>query len=253
LGNTLYCGSFCPVFYFAIYNIMTQMYKVFLNERVVFIGGNNNKSLFNNQSENTHSEHHVEHDEEFNIDDFDSVNEVKTVADFSLVWQSFIKNEHWTKILLYSDSTDKLLSILFSFFIRIDAAGGVVFDKQNCLLCIKRFGIWDLPKGKVEKGEVFRLAAMREVKEETGIDAIANEKSHVTTYHVYQSPYHNNAWVIKPTHWYKMKCDNGKNLVPQLEESITEVKWFSEKAVEEVMQNTYKSLIDVILHAYEHK
>ncbi|MCF8361889.1 MAG: NUDIX domain-containing protein [Prolixibacteraceae bacterium] len=227
------------------------MYKVFLNERVVFIGGGNNKTLFNNQPKNTYSEHYVGHDGYIDMDEFDSVSEVQTVTDFASVWQSFVANEYWKKIFLYSDTTDKLFSILFSFFIRLDAAGGVVLDKNNRLLCIKRFGKWDLPKGKVEKGESFRLAAMREVKEETGIDAIANEKPHIITHHVYQSPYHNNEWVLKPTYWYRMKCINSENLVPQSEESITDVKWFGEELKDEVIQNTYKSLIDVIQLAYK--
>jgi len=232
---------------------MVQMYKVFLNERVVFVAGNNNKTLFNSPVEYAHPEHHVEHDGGLKHADFDSVAEVKNMDDLSLVWQHFIKNKHWKKILLYSESADKLFSLLFSFFIRVDAAGGVVLDKENRLLGIKRFGKWDLPKGKVEKGEVFRLAAMREVKEETGIDAKADEKPHITTFHIYNSPYHAGKWVIKPTHWFKMKCDSGEGGVPQVEEDITEVRWFAENEIGEVEQNTYHSLIDVFQYAYETK
>lgn len=226
------------------------MYKVFLNERVVFIAGKNNKTLFNSPAEHAHSDHHVELVNGLKFDSFDSVKEIEKLDDLSLAWESFIKNGHWEKILLYSDSAEYLLSLLFAFFIRIDAAGGVVLDNKNRLLCIKRLGKWDLPKGKVEKGEAFRLAAMREVKEETGIDAVAHEESHITTYHIYKSPYHNHDWVIKPTHWYRMKCENSEGVIPQIEEDITEVKWFAENEINEVIQNTYKSLIDVLQFAY---
>lgn len=226
------------------------MYKVFLNERVVFIEGDDNKTLFNSPAEHALSKPHVEHVKGKNVDGFDSINEVNTLDDLSLVWELFIKNDHWGKILLHSDSEEYLLSLLFTFFIRIDAAGGVVLDDKNRLLCIKRSGKWDLPKGKVEKGEAFRLAAMREVKEETGIDAKANEESHITTYHIYKSPYHNNDWVIKPTYWFKMKCENFEGLMPQIEEDITEVRWFAKNEINEVIRNTYKSLIDVFQLAY---
>ena len=45
----------------------------------------------------------------------------------------------------------------------IQAAGGLVFNKENQLLTIKRNGLWDLPKGKIEKHEDQRAAALREV------------------------------------------------------------------------------------------
>ncbi len=226
------------------------MYKVFLNERVVFITGKNNKTLFNSPVEHANPAPHVELVNGLKFDSFDNVEQIEKLDDLSLAWESFIRNDHWKKILLYSDSSEHLLSLLFTFFIRIDAAGGVVLDNKKRLLCIKRFGKWDLPKGKVEKGEAFRLAAMREVKEETGIDALAHDEPHITTYHIYKSPYHNHDWVIKPTHWFKMKCENSEGLLPQIEEDITEVKWFSENEINEILQNTYESLIDVFQFAY---
>ncbi len=36
-------------------------------------------------------------------------------------------------------------------------------------------GHWDLPKGKLEKGESFTQAALRELKEETGLTAVIKE------------------------------------------------------------------------------
>jgi len=57
---------------------------------------------------------------------------------------------------------------------RIEAAGGVVVDlsknKPRYLLIHRpRYDDWSLPKGKLDTGEKHRDAALREVKEETGL------------------------------------------------------------------------------------
>ena len=43
----------------------------------------------------------------------------------------------------------------------VQAAGGAVTDERGRLLAIHRMGRWDLPKGKVEKGEPIDAAAVR--------------------------------------------------------------------------------------------
>ena len=40
--------------------------------------------------------------------------------------------------------------------------------KAMKLLMIFRRGKWDLPKGKLDKGETFERCAVREIEEETG-------------------------------------------------------------------------------------
>ncbi len=54
------------------------------------------------------------------------------------------------------------------------SAGGVVFrksgDELKLLLILDRFGRWTMPKGLVEPGETSAQAALREIREETGID-----------------------------------------------------------------------------------
>ncbi|NPA58139.1 MAG: NUDIX hydrolase [Aquificae bacterium] len=55
------------------------------------------------------------------------------------------------------------------------SAGGVVYRKREDgdvdLLLIRVKNRWSFPKGNVEKGEPKDSAALREVKEETGVDA----------------------------------------------------------------------------------
>ena len=54
----------------------------------------------------------------------------------------------------------------------IEAAGGVVVrDGQVALVHRPRYDDWTLPKGKLDPGESFEEAAVREVHEETGVRA----------------------------------------------------------------------------------
>ena len=57
----------------------------------------------------------------------------------------------------------------------IRAAGGVV-DKEGKTLLIHRNGLWDLPKGKMERNEDIRSCALREVEEETGVKVAVQKK-----------------------------------------------------------------------------
>jgi 8-oxo-dGTP pyrophosphatase MutT (NUDIX family) len=55
---------------------------------------------------------------------------------------------------------------------RVDAAGGVVERDGRVLLVHRpRYDDWTFPKGKLDPGESFEDAAVREVQEETGIRA----------------------------------------------------------------------------------
>ena len=56
----------------------------------------------------------------------------------------------------------------------ISAAGGVVLNREDgrrtrvAVIHRPKYMDWSLPKGKLEKGESFKEAALREVEEETG-------------------------------------------------------------------------------------
>jgi 8-oxo-dGTP diphosphatase len=55
----------------------------------------------------------------------------------------------------------------------IQAAGGVVQDAEGRIVVVHRprYDDWSLPKGKLDPGETFEEAALREVWEETGLRA----------------------------------------------------------------------------------
>lgn len=53
----------------------------------------------------------------------------------------------------------------------VEAAGGVVLRADGSILLVHRprYDDWTLPKGKLDPGETFEQAALREVEEETGV------------------------------------------------------------------------------------
>ncbi|MBV1887948.1 MAG: NUDIX domain-containing protein [Urechidicola sp.] len=128
----------------------------------------------------------------------------------------------------------------FKWFFKIErAAGGLVKNESGEVLFIYRFDKWDLPKGKIEKGEKKKEAAIREVEEECGVTNLEIEKKLQKTYHIFQR---NNKEILKITHWYAMKTSNAGKLIPQLEEGITDVVFKDEKQTNEALQNSYGNI-----------
>lgn len=109
----------------------------------------------------------------------------------------------------------------------VSAAGGIVFKYTDAktepeVLMIFRNGVWDLPKGKLEKGERIEMCAVREVAEEVGSGIPAIVKKLGTTYHEYSEK---RKLMGKTTYWYSMIFTQSENLKPQLEEGIEKIEW----------------------------
>ena len=130
-----------------------------------------------------------------------------------------------------------------SFFRPLQAAGGLVFNEKGRVLIIKRKGRWDLPKGKLEKGEETQYSAIREVQEECGINTPEIQNLLHVTYHAYSQE---GVLILKKTYWYKMIYNGQKRLRPQTEEDITDARWMSKKDLNLVVQNTYLSIVEVL-------
>jgi len=128
---------------------------------------------------------------------------------------------------------------------KIIAAGGLVFNDKNELLMIFRRGKWDLPKGKLDEGEDIEDCAVREVKEETGLENVSIENFTGLTFHEYFDT-HLNEDVRKETHWYKMKAKGMQALIPQTEEDIEKIIWADEEELKECLKNTYQSIKEII-------
>jgi len=119
------------------------------------------------------------------------------------------------------------------------AAGGIVKNSNGQILFIFREGVWDLPKGFVEKGESLEQGAVREVEEETGVSGLMISNHFKTTYHTYR---HKGNLVLKISHWFNMSCDYAGELVPQEKEGITIAKWLNEDEVKKALNNTWENI-----------
>ena len=124
-----------------------------------------------------------------------------------------------------------------SLFKVMNAAGGVVQKGEESLM-IYRLGKWDFPKGKLEKKETFKVAALREVEEETGVKVSLGTKI-CTTWHTYTF---RKKRILKCTKWYEMDCLDDSKMKPQKGESIEKVEWFTKKEAEVALTDTYNSI-----------
>lgn len=145
--------------------------------------------------------------------------------------------------ILVSNNLEQLKHDFFHLFTIVEAAGGVVGNSHTEVLLIHRRGIWDLPKGKIDQGESVEAAALREVKEETGLRQVTIEKQLLTTYHTYHAF---GKFILKPTHWFSMIAQDPENLMPQTEEDITEVRWVKKNELSAYLPFTFASIRDVL-------
>ena len=139
---------------------------------------------------------------------------------------------------IYSTDLERDWESFLNNFHVVPAAGGLVINPKKEVLFIYRNGIWDLPKGRIEKDENIETAAIREVEEECGIFKLKLIKPLITTYHTY----YQNGIKLKQTYWFLMTSDYDKKLTPQIEEGITEVKFKKETEINEILQNSYANI-----------
>ncbi|TLV02650.1 NUDIX hydrolase [Dyadobacter luticola] len=123
----------------------------------------------------------------------------------------------------------------------IKAAGGVVVKEGKWLFMFRRKK-WDLPKGKLDKGENSKVAATREIEEETGVKAIIRNKI-CTTWHTYTL---NNNRILKRTKWYLFDCTDDSHIQPQAEEQIEKLDWYDPADAKALLINSYSSIRYVV-------
>ena len=152
------------------------------------------------------------------------------------------KTNRFNEVVIHHDNLSKLKKDFNSLFKIIEAAGGMVNDGEDNILFIFRRGSWDLPKGKIDKGEKKKEAAIREVEEETGITNITIGKKIKTTRHTYKTK--NGKRAIKKTYWYEMVTAN-QQLIPQKEEDITKAEWIPLSEVQNLKGNVFKNINEV--------
>ena len=174
------------------------------------------------------------------------IDELTTPAINALLHE--IVKEDFHAGIIYGTDLDKLKKSFWKHFTVIQAAGGLVQNEKKEILMIYRRGKWDLPKGKLEKGEKLEECAVREVEEETGLQKVQLKKMLLITYHTYNEF---GKHILKESYWYTMKAKSTEEMIPQTEEDILQIEWVKLNAIAEKMHNTFSSIKDVLKAAGE--
>lgn len=112
------------------------------------------------------------------------------------------------------------------------SCGAIIFNEGKVLVVKQTSGFYGFPKGHVEIGETEKETAIREVKEETGLDIkIISDKRYTQSYIVKEN-------VRKDVVFFIAKLENN-NEKRQVEE-IEEILWIDINEVENIL--TYDSL-----------
>ena len=158
----------------------------------------------------------------------------------------FKASESLSRIYIPSADTDGTYKSLCMEFREVNAAGGLVSNRRGDYLLISRNGLWDLPKGHQEAGEDISVTALREVQEETGVEALELRDLICITDHCYLR---NGIWHLKHTWWYDMLYTDPVDLTPQREEDISKAAWVAKSSLPPYLKNTYPSIIEVFREA----
>ena len=197
------------------------MYIIFINDKALILSGS--KEILNG---------------------FKNV-EVNAYTDSSSIDEALFKlqTDSCKELFLVGSCLHSMWDDFCARFKLIEAAGGVVTNSKKQVLWIRRNDKWDLPKGKVEVGEQIQEAAVREVEEECGLTSICLGVLLGVTYHTYNWKDVN---VLKKSYWFSMSCPAQQDLIPQLEEGITEIVWADAALHQLYLQNTYASISELL-------
>jgi hypothetical protein len=198
------------------------MYKVFFKDRTVYFGDDFSKVFGRNTGL------------------FYKFNNLQELTELVHVFNELTRID---KLFIFHDDILTLFEEFKACFNYIEAGGGVVIRPDGRFLVMKRDGIWDLPKGKLDPGESSEEAALREVQEETGLQGLEIVQPILSTFHTYQMTRDMN---LKKTKWYEMKYTGNETPVPQLEENITQIEWVEPGKTDFIRKNTYPSVLDVL-------
>ena len=109
----------------------------------------------------------------------------------------------------------------------VHAAGGVVVeDGRVCLVHRPRYDDWTLPKGKLDTGESFEDAALREVWEETGLRCRPVRE-------LEPARYRDNKGRRKVVRYWLMEVKADEGLAPN--DEVDELRWLEPAAAAELL------------------
>ncbi len=199
--------------------------KIYFNDKPLFLCDNIDEVI----------EPYIHHDDAVFIDELDS----HTVK--SMIHEMQLEKIHAG--VFFHPNLEELKKAFFKKFVLVQAAGGLIRNEKDEVLLIFRRGKWDMPKGKLDKGETLEECAVREVQEETGLNNIKLTGPLLVTYHTY----HEGArFILKESHWFSMSTNGNQSFTPQTEEDISEIKWVKQNDLQKYLNNSFPSIVDVL-------
>lgn len=110
----------------------------------------------------------------------------------------------------------------------IRAAGGVVVaDGKICVAHRPEYDDWSLPKGKLDPGETFKQAALREVEEEVRL------RCKIVGKRLAKMQYADSRGRLKEVRWWQMKVVEDLGFKPNGE--VDELLWLRPREAEKIL------------------
>ena len=187
------------------------MYKVFFNESLLTFSNQSNP-----EAKNILFQNEAQFDESFHL----------------------LSSKAATLVNIFSEDIDDVWTKFLKYYKHIQAAGGIVRNPKDDYLFIFRLGKWDLPKGKMEKGESREQSAIREIGEECSLTNLELKRFLMPTFHIYFL----REYIIKETFWFEVFYDGVELPLPQTEEGIESVEWKKENEIPELLENSYPNI-----------
>lgn len=128
---------------------------------------------------------------------------------------------------------------------RYNIAGGALIKKSNKYLLVKlktgqQKGLWSIPGGCAEDGETFAEAAIRETKEETGLEVSLGDVINI----IQENFGHFCITVV-----FKAEIKGGELKIQN--DEIKEVKWFSYEEIQKIEKDKISSVAYIPINNYD--
>jgi 8-oxo-dGTP diphosphatase len=130
--------------------------------------------------------------------------------------------------------------------VREVSAGGVIYRRHNGTVWVALIHVrkrWGLPKGHVERGERFSDTAIREVREETGLEGkLSGKLGEIRYSYRIKAPQGEVIRIDKRVHFYLLRYVRGD--VADHDHEVDEARWFPiDEAIERLQFATERKMV----------